>query len=53
MANLEPDKARDQAMQAEAEAAMSKEKGEALVSGFDKYRTFIGDGIYKPVDLGK
>jgi hypothetical protein len=50
---LEPDKARDQALLAEALARMSKEKGEALTNGFDKYRQFVGDGFWQVQDFGK
>ncbi len=50
---LEPDKARDQALEKEGLAVMSKEKGQALVAGFEKYRSFVGDDIYVPVDMAK
>jgi hypothetical protein len=50
---LEPDKARDQAMLQESLAQMSKEKGEALTAGFDKYRTFVSDGYWQVMDMGK
>ncbi len=53
LANMEPDRARDTAMMAEAQAAMSREKGEAMVAGFDKYRTFVGDGLYVAMDMAK
>jgi len=53
LAALEPDKARDQAMEQENYAAVSKEKGEAQVAGFDKYRTFLRDGYWQVMDLGK
>jgi hypothetical protein len=50
---FEPDKARDQAMEQENYAAVSKDKGAALVSGFEKYRTFVGDGIYQVMEFTK
>jgi hypothetical protein len=50
---LEPDKARDQAIEKENYAAVSKEKGQALVAGFDKYRTFMHDGFWQVMDMGK
>ncbi len=53
LALLEPDKARDQAIEQEGYAAVSKEKGQAMVAGFEKYRAFVGDGFYQTIDLGK
>ena len=53
LAALEPDKARDQAMEQEGYAMVSKEKGQAMVAGFEKYRAFVGDGFYQTMDLGK
>jgi hypothetical protein len=53
LANLEPDKARDQAMMAEARAAVSKDKEDAIVAGYDKYRTFVSDEIWTGVDYPK
>ena len=53
LANLEPDKARDQAIQAEGYAALSKEEGAKMVTGYDKYRTFVSDEIWTGVDYPK
>jgi len=53
LAGLEPDKARDQAMEQENYAAVSKEKGESMVAGFERYRTFVRDGYWQVMDLGK
>lgn len=53
LAVLEPDMARDKAIEKESYAAVSKEKGEALVAGFEKYRSFVGDGLYQIVQFGK
>ncbi len=50
---LEPDRARDKAIEKEGLAQMSKEKSDAVVAGYDKYREFVGDEIYVPVDFGK
>ena len=50
---LEPDKARDQAIQQENFAVVSKEKGQGLVAGFDKYRNFVSDGFWQVMDMGK
>ena len=38
---MDPDQTRDQAVQKEIESAFSKEKGEAAVRGYEKYRTFV------------
>jgi hypothetical protein len=50
---LEPDKARDKAIEQEGYAAVSKEKGQAMVAGYDKYRTFVRDNIYVVMDTAK
>jgi hypothetical protein len=50
---LEPDKARDQAIEQENYAAVSKEKGKSMVEGFDKYRSFVRDNIYTVVEPAK
>jgi hypothetical protein len=50
---LEPDKARDQAILQENLAVLSKDKGLALTTGFDKYRTFVRDGFWQTMDMGK
>ena len=51
LAVLDPDKARDQTIEKENYAFMSKDKSEAVVAGYGKYRTFVGDDIYVPVDF--
>jgi hypothetical protein len=43
---LDPDQARDQALQRESDAAVSKATADAAVQGFDKYRTFVGDDYW-------
>ncbi|HWD67850.1 MAG TPA: hypothetical protein VG227_07815 [Caulobacteraceae bacterium] len=53
LANLEPDKARDQAMMAEARAAVPKDKEDTIVAGYDKYRTFVSDELWTYVDFSK
>lgn len=50
-ANLDPDKARDQALDAAMNALLPKDKSAAMAAAFDKYRTFVGDEIYIPVDF--
>ena len=53
LANLEPDRARDTALLAESKAQMSKEAGEKLTNGFDKYRSFSSDDIWTGIDYPK
>jgi len=38
---MDPDQARDQAVEKEILSVFSKEKGDAAVRGYEKYRTFI------------
>jgi len=52
-AAMDPDRARDMQMQKEALAQMSKEEGNKLTNGFDKYRTFMGTQMWTRVDYGK
>ena len=52
-AAMDPDKARDTAMLNEALAAMSKEEGNKLTGGFDKYRTFVSDEMWTEVQYSK
>ena len=49
----DPDQARDQALDKEIYAAFSKEKGEAMVKGYEKYRTFIDNSDWKVMDMKK
>jgi hypothetical protein len=53
LANLEPDKARDQAIEREAQAKVSKETVEKAVAEYDKYRTFVSDEIWTGVEFVK
>ena len=53
LASLDPDQARDKAIEKEIYALFSKEKGEAAVAGYEKYRTFIDDGFWNTVVLNK
>jgi hypothetical protein len=43
---LDADQARDQAVQREIEAVFSKDAGKAAVAGYEKYRTFVDDGMW-------
>jgi hypothetical protein len=49
MGSLDADQARDQAIEKEVYAIFSKAKGEAAVAGYEKYRTFIDDGLWTDV----
>ena len=53
LANLEPEKTRDMALMAEGRAQMSKEAGEKLTNGFDKYRSFSSDEIWTGIEYPK
>ncbi len=52
-ANLDADKARDQAIEREMLAGFSKEKGKAAVAGYEKYRTFIDDAQWTDMVMTK
>jgi hypothetical protein len=49
----DPDQARDQAVQKEIFSAFSKEKGDAAVRGYEKYRTFIDNGNWQTMTMSK
>lgn len=49
----DPDQARDQAVEKEIYQAFSKEKGEAAVRGYEKYRTFIDNANWQVVTMAK
>jgi hypothetical protein len=53
LANLDPDKARDQAIEREGLAKISKEAVEKAVGEYDKYRTFVSDEIWTGVEFVK
>ncbi|WP_156679055.1 hypothetical protein [Sphingomonas profundi] len=53
LATLEPDKARDEALNKEVFAVFSKEMGEKAVKGYETYRKFIDDALYNVVDFAK
>lgn len=52
-ANLDPNKARDQELEKEMNALLPKDKSAAMAARFDKYRVFVGDEIYIPVEFAK
>lgn len=49
----DPDQARDQAVEKEIFSVFSKEKGEAAVRGYEKYRTFIDNGNWQTMVMNK
>jgi hypothetical protein len=49
----DPDQARDQAVQKEIYSVFSKDKGDAAVRGYEKYRTFIDTGNWQTMVMGK
>jgi hypothetical protein len=53
LAMMEPDKARDQAIDKETSAKVSKDDDKKAVAEYDKYRTFVSDEIWTSVDFGK
>jgi hypothetical protein len=53
IASLDADQARDQMMRKDFLAALPKAQGEAMVAGFDKYRTFVGDDYWTEMTFAK
>ncbi len=53
LAALEPDKARDQALEKEIFAVFSKEMGDKAVKGYEAYRKFLDDAFYNAIDFAK
>ena len=49
----DPDQARDQAVEKEIYSAFSKEKGDAAVRGYEKYRTFVDTGNWQTMVMSK
>jgi type IV pilus biogenesis protein CpaD/CtpE len=47
------DQARDQAVEKEIYAAFSKDRGDAAVKGYEKYRTFIDNSDWQAMDMRK
>ncbi|HEX4160106.1 MAG TPA: hypothetical protein VHY79_16705 [Rhizomicrobium sp.] len=52
-AALDPDQGRDQAIDKEIKARMSKEQSDKIIAGYDKYRTFQADEMWTEVDMSK
>jgi len=53
MGALDPDQARDKAMEKEAFAIMSKDKGDEMVGTYNTYRSFVGDSYWTEVKFTK
>jgi hypothetical protein len=49
MGSLDADQARDQAVEKETLAIFSKAQGDAAVAGYEKYRTFVDDGLWTDI----
>jgi hypothetical protein len=52
-AALDPDQARDQAIDKEVKARFSKEQSDKIIEGYDKYRSFEADDMWTQVDMSK
>ena len=50
---MDPDKARDQAIQKEVDSQFSKEQDKAAIAGYDKYRTFIDSAEWTEATMVK
>lgn len=53
IALLEPDKARDQALDKEMMATLPEEQGKAAIAGYEKYRQFLDDAYWSEVTFAK
>lgn len=52
-AALEPNRARDEAIDKEILASLSDADGKAAVAGYEKYRSFVDDAFYGEVTFAK
>ena len=52
-AMMDPNKKRDQDMEKAMLAMMPKDQQSSMVTGFDKYRTFVGQELWQAVDFTK
>jgi hypothetical protein len=50
---MDADRARDQAIEAEINAAFSEAQQDAAVAGYEKYRTFIDNAQWVDIKMGK
>jgi hypothetical protein len=53
LALMDPDKARDQSIEKQIDAVMSKSDSAKMTGSFDKYRTFVSDEIWTEVQYAK
>jgi hypothetical protein len=53
LALLEPDKARDEALDKEMLATLPEEQGKAAIAGYEKYRQFLDDAYWSEVHFAK
>ena len=53
LSQMDPDQARDQAIQKELEAQVSKDASNKVIQGFDKYRSFESDEVWTEVSMTK
>jgi len=52
-AALDPNKKRDQDMEKAMLAQMPKNQQDTMVAGFEKYRSFVGNELWQPVEFNK
>lgn len=52
-ATLGPDKARDQAIEAEIDAQFNEQQGRAAVAGYEKYRQFLDDSLWSETTINR
>jgi hypothetical protein len=52
-AALEPDKARDQMIDQEIRARFSEAQDKEAVAGYEKYRSFVDDGLWTEMTMAK
>ena len=52
-ANLDPNERRDREVDKETSGLLPQAKSDAMAAEFNRYRTFVGDEIYIPVDFTK
>ncbi len=50
---LDPDKARDMALDKEMLATLPEEQGKAAIAGYEKYRQFLDDSFWSEVSFAK
>lgn len=52
-AMMDPDRARDQAIDAEVKATLSKSAEQAQIAAYEKYRVFVGEDYWTDITLAK